>query len=529
MAADLRRATILCGINGVDAVAFGGDNVRANRLFIENTGLDSIDDFVLLEPKDLSRMIKDHNEMLSDAAHRPLKIKPMSQKKLEIFMFHCKDMALQENANVDVEDLADDDFWTTMRARISDHDARKEQEHKKLPKFTGVKEYVTWLESVKNTMKSNYESCGFSQFALLKDDNIDVDDIVDPTELREHRFELQGPAFDIMNRKYYLALSACTKDTDAGPFVKQFEATHDGVNAMAAIRAQYESAAVQKLRKEDLEKQLKATLFRGDGSQDFTSYTSTITALYTHLETLEEEYKESEKVDRLLDNIQVGGNVMVAAAITIARVQHQNDFAACCTELNGTITAACPKAKSAAGRRGRQISGASTSVKIRQHDIDCTAHVPPAIWNDLDQSEKKIVWSVKNAIDANKSGRGGGRGGRGRGGRGRGRGRGNYHGGRGNYGRGRGGRGRGYGRGNYHNNGYNGYNNGNNGNNDNGNNNNNDRNVNEATSNGSQNGNESEQQPEKKQKVKPEPAAASGNGNKGGQAGNSFGRGAYRK
>jgi hypothetical protein len=376
-------------------------------------------------------------------------------------------------------------------------------------------------------MKSNYESCGFSQFALLKDDNIDVDDIVDPTELREHRFELQGPAFDIMNRKYYLALSACTKDTDAGPFVKQFEATHDGVNAMAAIRAQYESAAVQKLRKEDLEKKLKTTLFRGDGSQDFTSSTSAITALYTNLETLEEEYKESDKVDRLLDNIQVGGNVMVAAAITIACVQHQNDFAACCTELNRTITAACPKAKSAAARRGRQISGASTSVKIRQHDIDCTAHVPPAIWNDLDQSERKIVWSVKNAINANKSGRGGGRGGRGRGGRGRGRG--NYHGGRGYYGRGRGGRGRGGGRGNYHNNGYNGYNNGNNGNNDNGNNNNNDRNVNEATSNGSQNGNESEQQPEKKQKVKPEPAATSGNGNKGGQAGNAFGRGAYRK
>ena len=84
MAADLRRATILCGINGVNAVAFNGNNVRANRLFIENTGLDSIDDFVLLEPKDLSRMIKDHNEMLSDAAHRPLKIKPMSHKKLEI-------------------------------------------------------------------------------------------------------------------------------------------------------------------------------------------------------------------------------------------------------------------------------------------------------------------------------------------------------------------------------------------------------------------------------------------------------------
>ena len=121
-----------------------------------------------------------------------------------------------------MEDLDDDDFWATMRARISDHDARKEQEHTKYPKFTTEKDYVTWLESLKNVMKSNYESFGFSQFALLKDDNIDVDGIVDPTELREHRFELEGPAFDLMNRKYFLALSAATKDTDAGPFVKQF-------------------------------------------------------------------------------------------------------------------------------------------------------------------------------------------------------------------------------------------------------------------------------------------------------------------
>jgi len=354
--------------------------------------------------------------MLSDAAHRALRIKPMSQKKIEIFMFYCKDMSLQENAVVDVEDLDDDAFWTNMRGRIDDHNARKEQEHRKFPKFTTEKEYVVWLENTKNVIKSNYESCGFSQFSLLKDDNLDVDDILNPTELREHRFELDGPAFNLMNRKYFLALSAATRDTDAGTFVKQFEATHDGVNAMAVIRAQYESAAVQNLRKEDLEKDLKTSVFRGDGTQDFTSYTSAITALYTNLHNLEEEYKESDKVDRHLDNIQVAGNVMVAAAITIARVQHQHDFSACCTELNGTITSACPKkSKSAAGRRGRQISGASTSVKIRQHDIDCSAHVSPAIWNDLDQSEKKIVWSVKNAIQANKGGGGGcgGRGGRG--------------------------------------------------------------------------------------------------------------------
>ena len=100
--------------------------------------------------------------------------------------------------------------------------------------------------------KSNYDACGFAQSALLKDENVDPDEIEDLTELREHRFELDVPAFTLVNMKFFFALSAATKDTDAAPFVRQFEATHDGVNAMAAIRAQYESAAVQKLRKEDL-------------------------------------------------------------------------------------------------------------------------------------------------------------------------------------------------------------------------------------------------------------------------------------
>lgn len=41
----MRRLLILCGVDSDDAVEINGENARANRLFIETTGFDSIEDW----------------------------------------------------------------------------------------------------------------------------------------------------------------------------------------------------------------------------------------------------------------------------------------------------------------------------------------------------------------------------------------------------------------------------------------------------------------------------------------------------
>mmetsp|Transcript_6471 Transcript_6471/g.11478 ORF Transcript_6471/g.11478 Transcript_6471/m.11478 type:complete len:300 (+) Transcript_6471:758-1657(+) len=288
--------------------------------------------------------------------------------------------------------------------------------------------------------------------ALIKDEGVNVADITDETELRDHRFVLAGSHFSLANKRLFHQLFKSTSDTIAEPFVQLSKQDQDGVGALAAIRGQYEGDTAKKARRDKLVKDLPQVIFTGNGTEEFTEFLSKLTSLYNKLKQLNKTYEQHEMVDQLLLNIQVPGNVAVETAKQLAQMQHQNNYQNCGNFLTGHLSVACPGTKRSGSKRKSDVSK-TTIIKLGDKKIDYSQRVPNGIWNKLESAERSIVTSAREAYQNQHKNPNHGCGGQGRGGRG---GRWNNNsgregrGGRGYGSRGRGGRGRG--RGNYHNN-----------------------------------------------------------------------------
>ena len=548
----VRRAFVLAGISGT-AVNAGGENTAPTRRLMDSSGIRSIEQLRDCTYDDFKSIMISHNKAWADV--RQVHVDVMQMKKLLEIAFYCKELYLQ-NTTFDPDDL-DAATWVKLKARIEFHKANlsnDEPKYTKFPKSSSL--YFEWYEIFTGELMAHYcpeALCTLN--ALNKDDNFDPDDSTNDFMIRDHLFNLAGPKYQQLSRKLYLVLVKVTTNTDALPHVENYSADQDGDSALNAIRAQYEQPAQKRARRDQLMEQMTNIVFRGDGTDEISEYTAKLTSRFNALERVGKIFTEDEKVNHyLLKFIKIPAGIAgseVAAAKSNCKMLHVDNFDDACAYIAAQIGPVCPKNDSVArgARRPRNIAQAAT-MKIRGLDVPLTGRVPDDTWRSLSPDEQTRVKRARNPRGG--GGRGRGRGGRGSFGRGRGRGfgRGGYNNnGRGGYGRGRGGYGRGGYGGRFNNN--NQWNNGNynngpgnyQGNYNNGQNNgNNQRQIQEANAgrnpNAGQfhnNGNNGQmnQFPPNMQRLE---AAQSGapqqqqqnNGNRGGQAGNAFGRGAYR-
>mmetsp|Transcript_38822 Transcript_38822/g.82850 ORF Transcript_38822/g.82850 Transcript_38822/m.82850 type:complete len:550 (-) Transcript_38822:3659-5308(-) len=543
----LRRTLALCGIsnNAVPTVADG--NRHPTREFMASSGLTHIDDVVDFNQKELTSMMEKHNrEWPNDA--RTMGVKPMNVKNIFRIAFYIKELNFQ-GLQFDPDEV-DDATWEGISARMSYHETHKSREHGRAPKFD-ENNYFDWYDAFTAHLKTCYCAMGLCTLnALNKDDAFDEDD-ADELSLRDHRWELTGEVFNILNAMFYLVFVKCTKDTPAEALCEEHE--NNGVECLNSIKGQYEGDPQRRARRLYLEERLPLIIFRGDGTDDITDYISQLTGTFTKLFRLKKFYTDDDKVTICLRGIRCTKLEVITIVVT-ARTSYADNYNQCCVYLTTNISVVCPKTAKVGAKRGaRQISESSNTIRVGGFDVPLDKKVPDSIWLKLSPAQQQKVRDARPRNNGGRnSNRGGGRGnnnGRGRGpgqGRGGGRGRGGYHNnyqGRGyNYGRGRGGYGRGRG-GRYYNNNNRWNNNGNNSN-DQGNNGNDQRNVNEA--NAERNGNNNNQNngtdnhngrgvqwDDRNVRQRPDQQQSNsqqqqGNGNRGGQAGSAFGRGAYR-
>ena len=541
--ARVRRAVVKAGV-GDTAVQVNGVGRYPNREFIESTRITTIDALARCTKDDLTAAMTAHNKTWTEEGR--LRVGIVQMKNLYEIAFRCRELIFQ-NDTFDPDDLTND-AWQKLRVRIDFHEANKNKEEPKAPKFPKeIQHYWEWLEEFEVALKLYYCPEGLCTLnALNKDPDFDLVNCTNEMAKRDHLCLLTGAVYDMLSAKLFLFLSKCTKNSPAQAFVDDFLDNRAGLEALSCVKAHFEQTPQVRARRSQLTLELKQIIFRGDGSSEISEYTSQLTSQFKKLAVVRKTYTDDEKVnDHLLAQIQTESRAAadVAAVKSSCRQQFTDDFAQACIFINGQIGPICPKTKTVAGKSKRQISQAAT-MQIRHHKVPLDGRVPNAMWNDLTESEKARVERVRSPPSGGRGrGRGGGRGGRGRGnwqrnqshGRGYG-GRGGYYnnnGGRG-YGRGRGNDGRG-GRGgrhgNWNNNNNGNWNNGGNGNWNNDNQNESDqRQVNAANAN--RNGTETGNQPNnagngQNSGDRPDNAQSSGNGNKGGQAGNAFGRGAY--
>lgn len=384
MAAQLRTYFAECGMQDTGAIAG-----RQTTEFIQSQGFTSIDDFNGLKQADIGRLVKSFNA----SAPTTGAIGFMVQKKLEALAFwvteHKKRQLPLDAANWNAAAIEE----ARRQADIAHERRLNPQVPKRVEKIqTGI-DWYTWNEKFENYLSSirGVEDVPLT-YVIRRDKPPGWDPETDSSNEEEkliYQVALFGAAFEDDNKVVFSKLMEVTLGEPSYEWIRRFEATKDGRQAMITLRSHCEGNDYVELRITEADRIIRDAHYNNERAYPFESYVTQLQKAYTIYEQTNQPWPDRQKVKRMVDKINIVGHFLISHAKAHVKDVLHDDWIAAVSYMKTKVAEAFPG-----------VTG--TSPK--------------------DRSGRRFI------RETNSGGRFGGRGRGGRFGRGRGRGGGDYQG-----------------------------------------------------------------------------------------------------
>jgi hypothetical protein len=176
---------------------------------------------------------------------------------------------------------------------------------------------------------------------------------------------LHGPDFLLDAANVYGKLKQQTIGTNAWEWIKQFELSKNGRDAMLALRQHYDGPAEVDRRIALARQQIKELFYRSEQSFPFESYITKLNGAFQVLADCGEAYSENYKVDQLIEGLSQCDNVSVKAAATTLRMSPtlRSNFIDAANKMSEVITMAFPAVQ--LQKKGRKVASIDTSGRGR--------------------------------------------------------------------------------------------------------------------------------------------------------------------
>ncbi len=237
------------------------------------------------------------------------------------------------------------------------------------------------------------------------------DNYPDPDDYYNRVILLDGPHFQIDNRRIYDELKTLLIDGPGWAFIRRFERERDGRAAVLTLKRQAEGDAASLVRKKSAYNDMRNAKWMGPRKDfPFDKYVLVHQRAHNELLELGEPVPESQKVDAFLVGIK-DPRLATAKDIVLSDAVRRQDFETCQQFLKTLLVN-----KVEQDRAERNVSGASTGQnkgkgnkasngKKKIH----TGRYSPGDWHRLTAEEKSRVFELrkdKRSGKPNESGNG---------------------------------------------------------------------------------------------------------------------------
>ena len=421
----------------------GANATRQTVQFIALHGLQSINDFNLIEPHQAKDLVK-----ASSTRHPAQAMGILVQNNLTGLIWYVRDRA-RRGLPIDPNNIVMDDLHRghmAYEAYVQNCD--KGENIKALEKWCDKYDFDDWDRKVTETLSLVYGRNYCPIAYVIRPDKPDgwdpVADAVNDYERLMYQLPLAGIAYEQDNETVFLFIQLAVVHTQAETWIYDHVPGRDGRGAMRALRNHYEGEAELDVQASKAQQVLDTLVYTNEKTMTFEAMITKLNKAYNALKRQGQEFTEKSKVEQLAKRIKnPSKDVQITVAVETMREAHKSSYTAATQYITTRMAQINSASVNAPGANARRISEAQTAS-----DADTARNE----WNGVDIRDpwRKFTddeWFTKlgrrgqlivqakrrRAHDGGRGHGGYGYGGRGRGGRGRGRGRGGrgYGGGRG--------------------------------------------------------------------------------------------------
>ena len=346
----LRSYLAVCGINDTGPTAG-----RQTTELITSQGFTSIDDFNGLTQSDIGRLVKAFNSNAATTGS----IGFMAQKKLEALAFWVTN---QKMRNIPLA-IANWNADALEQARIESDIAAERKANPQTPKrpgkiATGL-DWYTWIEQFTNYLAAirGVNDVPLT-YVIRKDKPAGWDPVADassPEETLIYQVALTGAAFEADNRTVFTKIMEVTVGETAYEWIRHFEETKDGRGAMAALRLHCEGKDFTELRITEADRIIREASYSNERHFSFENYATLLQKAYTTYEQSDQVYPDRAKVKRLLEKINVSNNFMISHAKEYVNDNLADDWIQAVNYLKTKVAQAFPGANRPNNRNDRRF------------------------------------------------------------------------------------------------------------------------------------------------------------------------------
>jgi hypothetical protein len=297
----------------------GNINNRQTSQFIALHGINSVDDFIRLEPQQAKEMIKAQN-----TRHPAQSMGILVQNNLTGLIWYCKDkhrrgLPIDPN-NIDKDDLMEGHL--AYEAYVQNCDKGDDKIN-----------FDDWDRKVTETLSLVYgrQYCPLA-YVIRPDKPAGWDPIVDSAtdyERLMYQLPLNGAAYNRDNETVFSYIQLAVLQTPAETWIFDAIAGRDGRAAMLALRHHYEGAAKLDVCESKARKVLDDLVYTSERNMPFESMITALNKAYYVLKKQGQEFTNSNKVKQLAKRIKnPTNNIQVFCALEQMLTQHRNDYTA---------------------------------------------------------------------------------------------------------------------------------------------------------------------------------------------------------
>ena len=326
--ATLRQYLQVCGLNNADPN-------RQTQQFIDSQGLTGIEDFVLLQGKDVKGMIKNHND-----APNVTRLGYIHQRNIEALVHWVKDQTRRQLpltiANWNAAALT----RAITERQIEEQKGETLDTPQRPTKIKTGLEWYDWSERFHNYIMQMKGVTGISlDYVIRKDMPAGWDPATDASNEHEHlkyQVALTGPIFETDAQTVYKKLGELTLDEEAYTWIESEETSMNGRRAWLCLTDHFESAQWVGRCVTEAEKILKDASYTNEYTYSFEKLMAALHNAYVVLEKNDQPYNDRMRVKRLAQAINMPNNVDVRVAKRYIQDNHPDDWlAASSNQLHG--------------------------------------------------------------------------------------------------------------------------------------------------------------------------------------------------
>jgi hypothetical protein len=321
---DIHAVLAICGLA----------NVVDHTSIINNEGFQLIADFGILEDKDVFEMVKClGNRTVAEGC---VNVGTIQVKKLQALCYWVCDQ--QKHGQGITQDDWDDD---TVMAMIKKMCIEKGQDTGNvsvmdLGKFN-PDDFETHETAYINLLAQTYGAQGENLKYIVRDVIIPAE-FVDDAEQCMYQLPLTGEAYSTDNKSVYHLLKSFLINTSGWTWIEPYDTMENGHGAFLAWMSHCNGQGELSKRMAMAQARVKSLFYKNKRSLSFEKVMEILSKSFSTLDKdPNERYSEHQKVEKLLQCIQMPDMEVVAQKLVIAS-QYANDFSGACNYFSAQVS-----------------------------------------------------------------------------------------------------------------------------------------------------------------------------------------------